>query len=63
VPDRADLTPPDDQGRQQIVGVLVDAFAGLMAADADAFRAKVRKMAADPFPFYWGLPDCSTPTR
>jgi len=34
--------------------VLVDAFAGLMAADADAFRTKFRKMAADPFAFYRG---------
>ena len=34
--------------------VLVDAFADLMAADADAFRTKFRKMAADPFAFYRG---------
>ncbi|MCW2579711.1 MAG: uncharacterized protein JWR82_1312 [Blastococcus sp.] len=34
--------------------VLVDAFAELMAADADAFRTKFRKMAADPFAFYRG---------
>ena len=34
--------------------MLVDAFAELMAADADAFRAKFRKMAADPFAFYRG---------
>jgi len=59
VADRADLTPPgehpDDAGRQQqIVDVLVDAFAPLMAADADAFRTKFRKMAADPFAFYRG---------
>jgi uncharacterized protein (DUF2252 family) len=37
-----------------IVDVLVDAFADLMAADADAFRTKFRKMAADPFAFYRG---------
>ena len=37
-----------------IVDVLVDTFADLMAADADAFRAKFRKMAADPFAFYRG---------
>ncbi|HEV7870332.1 MAG TPA: DUF2252 domain-containing protein [Modestobacter sp.] len=53
--DRPDLTPPDDQHRQQqIVDVLVDAFSDLMAADADAFRTKFRKMAADPFAFYRG---------
>jgi uncharacterized protein (DUF2252 family) len=52
---RADLTPTDDaQRQQQIVDVLVDAFAELMAADADAFRSKFRKMAADPFAFYRG---------
>jgi uncharacterized protein (DUF2252 family) len=44
---------PDDRGRL-IVDVLVDAFADLMAADADAFRTKFRKMAADPFAFYRG---------
>jgi uncharacterized protein (DUF2252 family) len=55
VADRADLTPADDQRRQQqIVDVLVDAFSDLMAADADAFRTKFRKMAADPFAFYRG---------
>jgi uncharacterized protein (DUF2252 family) len=52
---RTDLTPTDDPSRQQqIVDVLVDAFAPLMAADADAFRTKFRKMAADPFAFYRG---------
>lgn len=55
VSDRADLTPPDDDARrQQIVDVLVDAFSDLMTADADAFRTKFRKMAADPFAFYRG---------
>jgi uncharacterized protein (DUF2252 family) len=44
---------PDDRSRL-IVDVLVDAFADLMAADADAFRTKFRKMAADPFAFYRG---------
>ncbi|WP_345771716.1 DUF2252 domain-containing protein [Geodermatophilus sabuli] len=34
--------------------VLVDAFSELMTADADAFRTKFRKMAADPFAFYRG---------
>jgi uncharacterized protein (DUF2252 family) len=50
------VTPPTDLGErgQLIVDVLVDAFAELMAADADAFRAKFRKMAADPFAFYRG---------
>jgi uncharacterized protein (DUF2252 family) len=43
-----------DDRAQQIVDVLVDAFADLMAADADAFRTKFRKMAADPFAFYRG---------
>ena len=42
-------------GRQaEIVGVLVDAFSGLMNADPDAFRQKFRKMAAGPFAFYRG---------
>jgi uncharacterized protein (DUF2252 family) len=43
-----------DDRAQLIVDVLVDAFADLMAADADAFRTKFRKMAADPFAFYRG---------
>ncbi|MDT0275691.1 DUF2252 domain-containing protein [Blastococcus goldschmidtiae] len=46
-------TDADDRSRL-IVDVLVDAFADLMAADADAFRTKFRKMAADPFAFYRG---------
>jgi uncharacterized protein (DUF2252 family) len=46
-------TEPDDRSRQ-IVDVLVEAFDHLMAADADAFRTKFRKMAADPFAFYRG---------
>ena len=40
--------------QQQIVDVLEDAFADLMAADPKAFRIKFRKMAADPFAFYRG---------
>ncbi|WP_336032861.1 DUF2252 domain-containing protein [Geodermatophilus sp. FMUSA9-8] len=44
---------PGDRS-QLIVDVLVDAFSELMAADADAFRTKFRKMAADPFAFYRG---------
>ncbi|QXG74995.1 DUF2252 domain-containing protein [Modestobacter sp. L9-4] len=56
---RVDLTPPnnrpdDDVRSQQIIDVLVDAFSDLMSADADAFRTKFRKMAADPFAFYRG---------
>src|SRR4051812_14132349 len=43
-----------DDRAQVIVDVLVDAFADLMRADADAFRSKFRKMAADPFAFYRG---------
>jgi uncharacterized protein (DUF2252 family) len=39
---------------RQIVDVLVDAFSELMTADADAFRTKFRKMAADPVAFYRG---------
>jgi uncharacterized protein (DUF2252 family) len=46
-------TQLDDRTRL-IIDVLVDAFADLMAADADAFRTKFRKMAADPFAFYRG---------
>ena len=37
-----------------IVGSLGDAFAPLMEADPVAFRAKFRKMAADPHAFYRG---------
>jgi uncharacterized protein (DUF2252 family) len=39
---------------EQIVGVLVDAFAELIEADPRAFRRKFRKMAQDPFSFYRG---------
>jgi uncharacterized protein (DUF2252 family) len=46
-------TDLDDRART-IVEVLVEAFADLMEADADAFRTKFRKMAADPFAFYRG---------
>ena len=46
-----------DQRTSCIVDTLVEAFAGLMAADPAAFRAKFRKMAADPFAFYRGS-DC-----
>ena len=52
----AGVTQPTDldERGQLIVDVLVEAFADLMAADADAFRTKFRKMAADPFAFYRG---------
>ena len=40
--------------RDLIAGVLDDAFAPLMKADPRAFRAKYRKMAADPHAFYRG---------
>lgn len=49
---RHQRTPSERQAR--IVEVLVDAFSDLMAADADAFRRKFRKMATDPFAFYRG---------
>ena len=51
---RCDPVHELDDRRQLIVDVLVDAFSDLMAADADAFRTKFRKMAADPFAFYRG---------
>jgi uncharacterized protein (DUF2252 family) len=44
----------DDDRTRQIVDVLVEAFEDLMRADANAFRTKFRKMAADPFAFYRG---------
>jgi uncharacterized protein (DUF2252 family) len=57
VPDSLDGVPtggtPGERS-QLIVDTLVEAFSDLMAADADAFRTKFRKMAADPFAFYRG---------
>jgi uncharacterized protein (DUF2252 family) len=47
-------TTDTDERSRQIVDVLVDAFSDLMEADAEAFRTKFRKMAADPFAFYRG---------
>ena len=44
----------DDERTTLIVDTLVDAFDELMQADADAFRVKFRKMAADPWAFYRG---------
>ncbi|SFL21872.1 DUF2252 domain-containing protein [Geodermatophilus ruber] len=53
-PARVTGGPADRERAQVIIDVLVEAFADLMAADADAFRTKFRKMAADPFAFYRG---------
>ena len=48
------MTKGDDRRTQQIIDVLDEAFAPLMAADPPAFRVKYRKMAMDPFAFYRG---------
>ena len=40
--------------QELIVATLIEAFEPLMKADADGFRTKFRKMAADPFAFYRG---------
>ena len=48
------VTKAQTKRQQQIVDVLESAFADLMSADPRAFRAKFRKMAADPFAFYRG---------
>ncbi len=48
------MTKGDDRRTQQIIDVLDEAFAPLMAADPTAFRVKYRKMAMDPFSFYRG---------
>jgi uncharacterized protein (DUF2252 family) len=44
----------DHDRSAQIIDVLNDAFADLMAADPGAFRRKYRAMAADPFAFFRG---------
>ena len=44
----------DGQRAERIVEVLVDCFCDLMARDAEAFRRRFRRMAADPFTFYRG---------
>lgn len=44
----------DEDRSRQIVQVLTDAFADLMAADPKAFAHRFRTMAADPFAFYRG---------
>jgi uncharacterized protein (DUF2252 family) len=47
--------PSSNAKRQElIVATLIEAFEPLMKADADGFRTKFRKMAADPFAFYRG---------
>src|SRR4029453_14475563 len=43
-----------DERRELILSTLTEAFEPLMKVDADAFRTKFRKMAADPFAFYRG---------
>jgi uncharacterized protein (DUF2252 family) len=48
------MSPRETDRSERIVDTLVDAFSDLMAADPAAFRAKFRKMAADPFAFYRG---------
>ena len=45
---------PSSKRTSVIIEVLRDAFAPLMRADPAAFRAKYRKMAADPHAFYRG---------
>ena len=47
--------PASNAKRQElIVATLSEAFEPLMKADAEGFRTKFRKMAADPFAFYRG---------
>ena len=47
--------PASNEKRQKlIVDTLIEAFEPLMEADAEGFRTKFRKMAADPFAFYRG---------
>ncbi|HET6563654.1 MAG TPA: DUF2252 domain-containing protein [Marmoricola sp.] len=48
------MTKNAEKRTQQIIHVLDEAFASLMAADPAAFRVKYRKMAMDPFAFYRG---------
>ena len=43
-----------DERTELILTTLTEAFEPLMKADAEAFRTKFRKMAADPFAFYRG---------
>jgi uncharacterized protein (DUF2252 family) len=48
------MAESDGERTELILSTLTDAFEPLMKADADAFRTKFRKMAADPFAFYRG---------
>ena len=48
------MAESDSERTELILSTLTDAFEPLMKADADAFRTKFRKMAADPFAFYRG---------
>lgn len=48
------MPPPATRRTKLIVDTLSTAFEPLMEADPTAFRAKFRKMAADPFAFYRG---------
>ena len=59
---RDELESDDEVRTELIVGSLTEAFEPLMHADPDGFRAKFRKMAADPFAFYRGSAACSTRT-
>src|SRR5215203_3648191 len=55
VPPRVGVMPSSHAKRQElIVATLSEAFEPLMKADANGFRTKFRKMAADPFAFYRG---------
>ena len=49
-----ELVGSDDDRREHLVGVLVDAFEDLISDDQRAFRRKFRKMAQDAFAFYRG---------
>lgn len=48
------LMAASDSRQQHIVSTLVEAHQDLMGADPLAFRARFRKMAADPYAFYRG---------
>ena len=48
------MAESDGERTELILSTLTDAFEPLMKADAEAFRTKFRKMAADPFAFYRG---------
>jgi uncharacterized protein (DUF2252 family) len=48
------MAPGNAKRQDLIVSCLSEAFEPLMKADAEGFRTKFRKMAADPFAFYRG---------